>query len=338
MVGKKISKLIVFSSLILTCLGLTGYSNSSSAKENKNKEPMKTIGISQIVEHPALDSSREGFIEGLREEGFIEGKNILIDFQNAQGDIATADIIARKFVGAKKDLIFAVSTPSAQAAYNCTKRTPIVMTAITDPVAAGIVKSMNNTQTNVTGTSDRTPIKDQIKLLKNILKNTKKIGVIYNTSEANSETQVKELESACEEYSIKVIKKGVTAIGEVPQVIGALLDKVDVLYTPADNMIASSMAVITQNAINKKIPVFGAEKAHVEGGAFLTLGVNYKELGRETARKAAKILKGKKATDIPVTLQKQFEIAINKDVIGKMNIKMPKIIMDKAIKVGGGVK
>lgn len=338
MVAKKLSKLLVCIFLIST-LGACANGTSSNSKEsNSKKESQKQIGITQIVEHPALDASKEGFIEALKEGGFEDGKNIKIDFQNAQGDTATTDTIAKKFVSEKKDLIFAISTPSAQAVYNATKDIPIVITAITDPVKAGLANDMKSSGTNVTGTSDKTPIKKQLELLKKIKGNTKTIGVVFNTSEANSEVQVKELKEEAKAMNITVLAGGVTSVNEVPQVLGSLLDKVDVLYTPADNMVASSLSLISKKAEEKKVLVFGAEKAHVEQGALITLGVDYKELGRESGKKAVEILKGKKPSEIPVTMQENFKIALNEKTMKNLNIEIPKDILERAEKITGGGK
>ncbi|WP_142414652.1 ABC transporter substrate-binding protein [Hathewaya massiliensis] len=338
MVAKKLSKLLVCVFLVST-LGACANRTSSNSNENKSKEQsQKQIGITQIVEHPALDASKEGFIEALKEGGFEDGKNIKIDFQNAQGDTATTDTIAKKFVSDKKDLVFAISTPSAQAVFNATKEIPIVITAITDPVNAGLVRDMKSSGNNVTGTSDKTPIRKQLELLKKIKADTKTIGVIYNTSEANSEVQVRELKEEARAMNIKVLEGGITSINEVPQVLGGLLDKVDVLYTPADNMVASSLSLISKKAEEKKVPVFGAEKAHVEQGALITLGVDYKELGHESGKKAVEILKGKKPSEIPVTMQENFKTVVNEKTMKTLNIKIPKNILESAEKVTGGGK
>ena len=250
----------------------------------------------------------------------------------------TADSIAKNFVSDKKDLIFAIATPTAQAAYNATKNIPIVVTAITDPVDAGIVKSFDKPETNVTGTSDRAPIEEQIELLKKVMPNTKNIGFIYNTGEANSLVQLKDLKETCSKNNINVVETGITTVNEASQALSSLLDKIDVLYTPTDNIIASSMPLITEKCFQKNIGVFGAEVAHVKGGAFLTKGVNYKQLGKESAKKAVEILNGKKPSEIPVTMQEKFEVSVNEDAVKKLNIKIPDDIMKEAVKITGGVK
>ena len=337
--SKKILKVmtgaLLVSSLFLTaCTG----ASSSSKEESKKEDGKKKIGITQIIEHGALDEAREGFIEGLKEAGYEDGKNIEIDFQNAQGNVMTADSIAKNFVSDKKDLIFAIATPTAQAAYNATKNIPIVVTAITDPVDAGIVKSFDKPETNVTGTSDRAPIEEQIELLKKVMPNTKNIGFIYNTGEANSLVQLKDLKETCSKNNINVVETGITTVNEASQALSSLLDKIDVLYTPTDNIIASSMPLITEKCFQKNIGVFGAEVAHVKGGAFLTKGVNYKQLGKESAKKAVEILNGKKPSEIPVTMQEKFEVSVNEDAVKKLNIKIPDDIMKEAVKITGGVK
>ncbi|SHJ81603.1 putative ABC transport system substrate-binding protein [Hathewaya proteolytica DSM 3090] len=340
MVSKKISKLVaglmVMSTLCFTACNSS--ENGTTVEGKATSKDAKKIGITQIIEHAALDEAREGFIEGLKEAGYENGKNITIDFQNAQGNAMTANTIAQNFASDKKDLIFAVATPVAQAAYNATKDIPIVFTAVTDPVDAGITKSFEKPETNVTGTSDRAPVEEQIELLKKVMPNVKKVGFIYNTGEANSLVQLKDLKAICSKNGIEVIETGITSVNEAAQSLSSILDKIDVLYTPTDNMVASSMPLITEKCFEKNIGVFGAEAAHVKGGAFMTKGVNYKQLGKEAAAKAVEILKGKKPSEIAVTCQEKFEIAINEDAVKKLNLTIPEDVIKEAVKITGGVK
>jgi putative ABC transport system substrate-binding protein len=336
MVGKKLLSCLL-GGLVLGTSILTGCSSAtSSSTSNSNK--VLNIGISQLVEHPALDSARKGFVDALASKGFKDGEKVKIDFQNAQGDIPTAQTIASNFVSNKKDLILAIATPAAQAAYNSTKEIPILMTAVTDPVKSGLVKSMNKPNTNVTGTSDALPLDKQFELIKKIVPNCKKIGILYNTSEANSELQVKAAKEEAAKMNLEVIATGVTSSNDMPQGLNDLLSKVDVLYTPTDNLVASSMSLISSKCLEKKIPVIGAEKAHVDSGALATEGIDYYKLGFQTGLMAADILDGKKPQDMPVQTLKETKLIINEDTAKKLNIAIPDDLKAKAEIVKGGAK
>ncbi|MCY6485161.1 ABC transporter substrate-binding protein [Clostridium aestuarii] len=340
MVGKKIS-ILVSGLLLVSVLGGCGNTKASKGKEEA-KENIIKIGITQIVEHPALDSAREGFIQALKENNYEEGKNVKIDFQNAQGDMPTTQTIADKFVNDKVDLILAISTPSAQAAYNATLKAkcniPIAITAVTDPVEAGLVNSLENSGTNVTGTSDAAPIDAQFKIINKLVPTAKKIGIIYNTSEVNSEIQVEEAEKFASDFNFKIITQGITSENEIPQALESILSKVDVMYTLKDNMIASAMPIITKECFKKNIPVIGAESAHVKAGALATEGISYHQLGYETGLKAVKILKGTKPSEIPVETQKETSVVINEDAAKKLKIQILEELVLKAEMVTGGVE
>lgn len=327
MVGKKLSFLISF--LLMSNL-LVGCSSSST---NVSK-----IGIIQTIEHPALDASREGFIKALEDKGYKDGENIEIDAQNAQGDMPTNQTIAKKFVDDKKDLIFAISTQSAQASYNATKEIPIVITAVTDPVDAGIAKSFEKPGTNVTGTSDAAPIDKQFQLIKDIFPDAKKIGILYNTSESNSQIQVDNAKKISSDYGFEIIPQGITNVNDIPQTVESMLSKIDVLYAPTDNTVASSIPIVVQKCYSKNIPVIGAESGQVKNGALATVGVDYYKLGYEAGLKAVEILEGKSPQDIPITLQQDTNVMINEDAVKKLNITIPDDILKNAEKVSGGVK
>lgn len=336
MVGKKLLSCLL-GGLVLGTSILTGCSSATSSSTSNSKKVLN-IGISQLVEHPALDSARKGFVDALASKGFKDGEKIKIDFQNAQGDIPTAQTIASNFVSKKKDLILAIATPAAQAAYNSTKEIPILMTAVTDPVKSGLVKSMNKPDTNVTGTSDALPLDKQFELIKKIVPNCKKIGILYNTSEANSELQVKAAKEEAAKMNLEVIATGVTSSNDMPQGLNDLLSKVDVLYTPTDNLVASSMSLISSKCLEKKIPVIGAEKAHVDSGALATEGIDYYKLGFQTGLMAADILDGKTPQDMPVQTLKETKLIINEDTAKKLNIAIPDDLKAKAETVKGGAK
>lgn len=332
MVSKR--KISILLALIFS-VAIFGGCSKTSATKTENKKVVK-IGIAQIIEHPALDLARKGFVDGLKEKGFKDGENIKIDVQNAQGDMATIQTIAQNFVSAGNDMIFAIATPSAQAAFNATKKIPIVITAVTDPVQAGIVKSNDKSGTNVTGTSDRISIEENFKLIKEILPGKTKIGILYNTSEKNSEIQVKEAEEGAKKFGFKIVKKGITNVNDIHQSLASILGKVDVMFIPTDNTVASSMSFISNECNKKNIPIIGSEKAHVEGGALATSGIDYYKLGKESANVAIEIINGKNPKDMPIKFMKETQLVINEDQAKKLNIQIPKNLMDKAEKVKGG--
>lgn len=336
MVGKKLSILMT---IILAVSILGGCVKSQGATSGSSKESNKVIkiGISQIVEHPALDSARQGFMDALKSKGFEDGKNIKIDFQNAQNDIPTAQTIAQNFVSQKMDMILAIATPSAQAAYNTTKDIPILITAVTDPVSAGLVKSLDKPGTNVTGTSDDLPIAKQFELLKKLIPDCKKVGILYNTSEKNSEIQVGNAKKAAPDFGFEIISAGITNVNEIPQSLDSLLSQVDALYVPTDNMVVSAIPLITSQAFKKNIPVIGSEKGQVEGGALATNGIDYYKLGFQTGLMAVDVINGKNPKDMPITTLEEMQMVVNTDAAKKLNISIPEEISSKAEKITGGV-
>jgi putative ABC transport system substrate-binding protein len=338
MVAKKFRvalALLVGVSLLAGCAKATTTTNSSTSGDSAKQIK---IGISQIVEHPALDSARKGFIDALKESGYEDGKNIKIDFQNAQGDQPTTQTIAKKFVSNKVDMILAIATPSAQAAYNSTKDIPILITAVTDPVQAGLAKSLEKSETNVTGTSDNVPIEKQFELLKKLVPTAKKVGILYNTSESNSEIQVNSAKKGAPSAGLEIVPVGITNVNDIPQSLSSLVGKIDVLYVPTDNMVVSSMPIIADQCFKNNIPIIGSEKGQVTQGALATTGIDYYKLGKQTGSVAVQVLKGKKPSELPITTLSDMQLVINTDAAKKLNITIPKDLEDKAEKVTGGVK
>lgn len=336
MVGKKFSTLLA---VLLTASILWGCEKThiSESNDSQNNKKVVRIGISQVVEHPALDSTRRGFVEALKSKGFEDGKNIKIDFQSAQGDIPTTQAIAQNFVSQKEDLILAIATPSAQAAYNATKEIPILITAITDPVKAGLVKSFESPGTNVTGTSDAVPINKQLELLKELLPNSKKVGIIYNTGENNSEIQVEGVKQAAPRVGLEITSVGITNVNEIPQALDSLLGNVDVLYMLTDNLVVSSLPFISNKCFEKGLPIIGSEKEHVLAGAIATTGIDYYKLGFQTGLMAIDVLNGKDIKTMPISTQKETQLTINVEAAKKLNISIPEEISSRAEKVSGGV-
>ena len=333
MVGKK--------KIALLLCGLLGASllvGCGGENENEKETVKKKVGIIQLIQHDALDQANKGFIDGLAEKGYKDGENIEIEQQNASGKQDTAQQIAGQFVSAKKDLIFAIATPTAQACYNATKDIPIVFSAVTNPVNDGLAKDWKSSDCNTTGTSDMANIDEQLALLKEVLPNAKTLGVVYTTSETNSVNQVNELELLAAKYNLKIKKIGVANINEINQVLSNAMGDIDVLYAPTDNNVAASYELVAQIALKANKPVIGAEPAVVEKGGLLSKGIDYYELGKMAGYKAAEILDGKNPQDIENETMKELAITVNTDVAKKLGITIPQNILDSAKKVTGGVK
>lgn len=281
-------------------------------------EEVTTIGILQFIEHPALDAAKEGFVEAL-EASDVKGDVVFLE-KNAQGDMATAQMIAASFESKGVDLIYAIATPAAQAAYNATDTIPILISAVTDPQAAGLVTSNERPETNVTGTSDAAPLKEQLALLETLVPTAKRIGFLYNTGEQNATVQLEQLKAAT---ALEVVPMGVTSLTELEQGLEQLLTKVDVLYTPADNLVASGIHLIADRALKQGVPILGAEPAHVEAGALATVGVDYRALGRQTGAMALRILDGTPVATTPVETADAPQTVINLDTAEALGITVP---------------
>lgn len=315
---KKILVLISISIMLVLSCGNEGKKNENTGKESKDNFK---IGITQIVAHPALDSAREGFKDAIKESGL----NVTFDEKNANGEVATANMIANNFVTEKVDLIYAIATSTAQSAAQATNKLPVVFSAITDPEAAGLIKE------NVTGISDRVNVKQQLELLLKLDSKIKKVGVIYNSSEQNSKVQVDDLKKAASELGITIVEKSVTQVSEIPQASEALVRESDALYLPTDNLVASVVNLITEKATAAKKVAFGAEAAHVKGGALITQGIDYYEMGKEAGKIAVEILKnGKKPSEIKFKKMDLNDIVINNKTLAVIGINLPEDIKSKA--------
>lgn len=311
---KKITKF----TFALAALALAA-SMSFAAKKQK----VIKIGAIQLVEHPALDASYKGFIDGLKEAGYEDGKNIKIIYENAQGEQANCVTIADKLVSQRCDLIFAIATPAAQAVANKTETIPVLVTAVTDPKTAGLVESNEKPETNVSGTSDLTPCMEQIKLLKKLVPDAKKIGLLYCSSEENSKFQISIAKKACDMNGLKYVDATVSNTNEVQQVVQSLVGKVDAIYSPTDNMIASTMATVALVTTPAKIPVIVGEDGMCQGGGLATYGINYYELGKQTAKMAVEVFNGKKPRDMPIQYLSKCDFTYNKETAAALGITIP---------------
>ncbi|HNY93211.1 MAG TPA: ABC transporter substrate-binding protein [Flexilinea sp.] len=323
---KKISALILFV-LVVTALPL-GIVSAEDA-------PIK-IGVLQLVEHAALDAAYQGFVDALKEAGFEDGVNIEIDYQNAQADQSNLMTISERFVKNNVDLILAIATPAAQAVASATTTIPILFTAVTDPVAARLVESNEKPGLNVTGTTDAGPIDKQFALMKELFPDLKTIGIIYNSSEVNSEVQAKQAEEIAKEMGWEVKFGTITSVNDIEQVANSLAEKVDGFYAPTDNTIASAMPNLVKVAEEKKLPILGSEPGMVEGGALMTVGIDYFKLGQQTGKMAVKILKGEAVpAEMPVESLKDVDIVLNQATAKAIGFEFPESVLKKATKVIG---
>lgn len=309
---KLVGVLSILTMFILSC-------GTEETKTNEGATKKIKVGITQIVEHPALNKAKQGFKDALKEAGI----DVEYDEKNANGEVATANLIANTLVSSKPDLIYAIATTTTQAVAQATNDIPVVFSAITDPESAGILKE------NVTGVSDRVNIKQQLELMKKLNPNAKKVGVIFNSSEQNSMVQVNDLKTAASELGMEVVATGVTQANEIPQASETLIGEVDMIYTPTDNLVASLINLITEKAIAAKKIVFGAEAAHVKGGALITQGVDYYELGKRAGQMAIEILKGKKPSEIKIETVELNNIVVNEKTLNALGISLPEEIKNK---------
>ena len=283
------------------------------------------IGILQLVEHDALDQARKGFVDGLEELGLVDGKNIELDYENAQGEQSNCCLLSNKLINKNADLILAIATPAAQAIANATKNIPILITAITSPEAAGLVESNEKPNSNVSGTSDLAPVKKQIALIKNLKPSVEKIGILFCSNEANSEYQANIAVKEIEKLGLKSQIFTVSQSSEVAQVVQNMISSVDAIYTPTDNMMASTMPTISAIATPQNVPIVCGETNVVGKGAVGTYGMDYYKLGKLAARQAFEILiNGKKTQDMPIEYLQDNELTLNSDVICALGIDIPK--------------
>ncbi|MCF6093659.1 ABC transporter substrate-binding protein [Microaerobacter geothermalis] len=306
--------------------------NSTQASSETEKKVF-TIGITQIVEHPALDAAKEGFIKALADNGYVDGEKVKFDQQNAQGSRDTATSIAQKFVADKVDMIFAIATPTAQAAAQATADIPILITAVTDPVAAGLVKSNERPETNVTGTTDMNPVKEQLSLVTKVKPDAKKVGILYNSGETNSEVQIKLAESVAPELGLELVLKGITNSSEVQQAAQSLVGKVDAIYVPTDNTVVSALESVLGVAEQAKIPVVAGEGDSVRRGAVITYGLDYYKLGYQTGEMAIKVLNGTDPSTMPIETQKDMQLIVNKKAAANMGVELSEELLKEADEV-----
>lgn len=323
---KKTVSVLLCAAMVLAAAGC------SSSGKPASKDEVKKIGIIQLMPHNALDAANQGFVDGLAEAGYVDGENITIDQQNAQGDQSNCVTIAQKLVNDGEDLILAIATPAAQAAAGATSDIPILVTAVTDPASAGLVDSNEAPGGNVTGTSDLTPIKDQIELLKRIIPDAKTVAILYSSAEDNSRYQADIAKTEIEAAGMEWVEATASQAADVQSVVESLVGKVDVIYSPTDNLIAGAMATVSMIATQNSIPCIVGEEGMVENGGLATYGLSYYNLGRLTAQQAVKILEGEaKPADLPIGYlpKEDCALAVNEDTAAALGITIPQDVLDE---------
>lgn len=294
---------------------------------------VKTVGITAIVDHPALDSVRKGVQDELKALGWEEGRNLKLSYQSAQGNTATAGQIARKFVGDKVDAIVAIATPSAQAAVAATKSVPVVFTAVTDPVAAKLVKDWNPSGTNVTGVSDALPLAAQMDLLLKVKPDAKRVGYVYSPGEVNSTIVLKELKAELQKRGMSVAEAAAPRTVDIPSAAKSLVGKVDVIYTTTDNNVVSAYESMVRVAQEAKLPLVAADTDSVKRGATAALGMNYYDLGRQAGKMVDRILKGTAAGSIAPEVGAKMSLVVNPAAAEKQGIQLPQALVAEAAEV-----
>ena len=325
---RKIVSLMMALTLVLSLFAV------SHADETK----VYRIGIIQFAEHGSLDNCRQGFIEGLAEEGFIEGVNVVFDYQNAQADTGISAQIADQFVGSGVDMICGIATPAAQAAFNIAedKGIPVIYTAVSDPVAAQLANADGSNPGEVTGTSDALPVEAQLKLIRAMMPEATKIGILHTLSETNSDSTLATYRELAPAYGFEIIDQGIQMGSDIPMALDALLPQVDCTTNLTDNTVVQYLPTVLEASLEAGKPVFGSEIEQVANGCVASEGIEYLELGRQTGRMAAKVLRGEaKASEIPFEIITNSYLYVNESAIAEFeSVVLPEELIERAIYVG----
>lgn len=319
---------VVGAGLAAAALALAGCSGGSG----DSSSDVVDIGIMQIVEHPALDAAREGFKQALLDGGYVEGETVRFDEQNAQGDQATATSIAGTFASGGFDMVLAIATPTAQAAAQAITDIPILITAVTEPQEAGLVDTWEAPGGNLTGTSDKNPVEEQLGLIRELVPDAATVGIVYSSGEVNSQVQVDLAQAAAAALGLELKLATIANAGEVQQAAESL--DVDAFYVPTDNNVVSALEALIQVAEAKRIPVIAAESSSVERGAIATYGLDYTKLGYQTGEMALRILKdGADPATMPIETQTELQLVVNSGAAARMGVEIPQSMLDRADQV-----
>lgn len=305
----------------------------SSGEAKAENGASYTIGIGQFAAHGSLDNCREGFLQGLAEEGIVEGQNLTVLYENAQADGGIASQIVTNFVSQKVDLICGIATPMAQSAYGVGKKNdiPVIYTAVTDPIAAELANADGTPVGEVTGTSDKLPVTEQLAMIREILPDAKTIGIMYTTSEVNSLSAIEEYKIAAPEYGFEIVETGISTTADVPLAADSLLSKVDCVTNLTDNTVVASLPMILDKANKLNVPVFGSEIEQVKIGCLAAMGLDYIDLGKQTGKMAAAVLKGeKKASEMDFEVIEEAAFYGNEKVAENLGITFPEDLTSSA--------
>jgi putative ABC transport system substrate-binding protein len=286
--------------------------------------------VTSIVEHPALDATRDGVREGLAAEGFVDGETIRFVFESAQGSPATAVQIARRFVGEAPAVIVPISTPSAQAVAAATQDIPVVFSSVTDPVGAKLVTDAAHPGGNVTGMSNLTPIGRHLDLVREILPELKRLGVVHNPGEANSRTLLKLLEAEAPARGITIVEAPAAKSADVQEAARSLVGRADAIYVQTDNTVVTALEALVQVGRENRLPVIAGDIDSVPRGAIAALGFDYLDVGRQTGRMVARVLRGEQPGDMPVEFAQTLELAVNPAAAEAMGVTLPEAVMARA--------
>ncbi|MBO4108770.1 ABC transporter substrate-binding protein [Streptococcus suis] len=321
---KLVKKLATIS---VASMGLLTLAACSSSSEQASSDVVK-VGVLQYMEHESLTAAREGFVAELEANGYKEGEKLVLDYQNAQGDQANLQTISEQLIDGN-DIVLAIATPSAQSLATVSTETPIVFTAVTDPLSADLVESIEKPGGLLTGTSDQAPIDKQVELLGQAVPDAKTVGILYTTSERNSEVQVEQAKDLLEKAGYKVVVKGITSTNEVQDATTSLMKDVDALFIPTDNTVASTMTMIGELSVEHKVPVIGGSTDMVDEGGLLTYGTNYEALGRQTAKMAIKIIEGANVSETAVEYPETVSLHVNEEMAQKLGIDTSKLAVSE---------
>ncbi|MFR7592306.1 MAG: ABC transporter substrate-binding protein [Longibaculum sp.] len=301
--------------------------------QNSKNESMKKVAIIQLAEHTSLNTIKDAFDKQMEALGYKDGENVEYVFKNAQGDNNTAASIIQDFQGKNPDVVMAIATPVAQAAAKMSKQTPVVFAAVSDPIGAKLTSSLEKPDKNITGTSDEIQVELILEKALQVNPNLKKLGVLYNKGEANSVTNINKAKAFAKEKGIEIVEATVTGVNEVQSAIDVLTSKCDAVFAPNDNTVASAMNVVSKACVKAKVPFYVGADSMVQDGGFLSVGINYEELGKETANMVDQVLKGKDIKDIPVKVFKEnLNIYVNENVYQQLGIQLPESIKnDKSL-------
>lgn len=327
----KLNKIFIAFVLLLVCvLGYGVYSSNKGEDTNKTQNKEVKVGVLQLLSHPALDQIYKGLEDGLAKEGYKVGENLKIDLQNAQGDQSNLASMGQKLVTDNNDILVGITTPATLSLSNATKDKPIIMAGITYPVEAGLIKSEDKPGNNITGVSDRTPIKQQLEVMKKVLPKMKKVGILYTASEDNSVKQAQEAEKLAKELGLEVKVSSIANTNDIQQVTESLASETDAIFVPIDNTIASAMSTVVKVTDAKKIPVFPSADTMVADGGVLGIGVDQYQIGVETAKVVAKVLKGEDTKNMPIVLANEGVIYLNEAKAKQLGIEIPNEVKEKA--------